>query len=260
MSVRWDYAITESGQALLAGLAGKTLKITKAACSKAVASGSLESLTELTNYAMDMSIAEYTSDGATAKMRFALDNTAVTQRFNLYQIGVYAKSYVGGTDPDPGDIGILYQIWQTSLPDIIYSNSESPGTVRDYLGAVDVGNASSVDVNIDPAAYVRYTNFHTVELLVDQHTQQLEDLIVETGSAALTNTKQYPFNDSSLTVTLATPRKNLNYMAYAEVINSSGSVESVEVYDKQLNGFKIRFIGSAASAQINYFISGGMQS
>lgn len=258
--MRWEYAITEQGQAILAGLAGKTLKITKAACSKAVSSGPLESLTELADYAMDMSIAEYTSEGATAKMRFALENTAVAQRFNLYQIGVYAKSYAGGTDPDPEDAGVLYQVWQTSLPDIIYSNEESPGTVRDYLGTVDVGNASLVDVNIDPAAYVRYTTFHTVELLVDQHTQQLENLIVEMGTVALTNNKQYPFNDSATTVNLAAPRENLNYMVHAEAVSSTGSVEAVEVYDKQLNGFKIRFIGSASEAQINYYVSGGMQS
>lgn len=257
---RWTFAVTEQGQALLAGLAGKKLKITKAVCGKAAAPGSLESLTQLTSYAMDIAITDSSSDGSTAKMRFTLDNTAVAQRFNLYQIGVYARSYAGDVDPAPEDSGILLQVWETNLPDIIYSGAEAPGTVRDYLGSVDVGNASTVDIPVDPAAYVRYNRFHQVELLVDQHTKQLENLIVETGTVSLTNTKQYPFNDSALTVTLAAPRKSLNYMVHAEVISSSGSVESVEAYDKQLNGFKIRFTGSAASAQINYFVSGGMQS
>nr|WP_319487231.1 hypothetical protein [uncultured Caproiciproducens sp.] len=257
---RWNYAVTEQGQALLAGLAGKTLKITKAVCGKAAATDPLESLTQLTDYAMDIAITDNTSDGATAKMRFTLDNTAVTQRFNLYQIGVYAKSYAEKADPAPDDSGILLQVWQTNLPDIVYSNAESPGTVRDYLGSVDVGNASSVDIPVDPAAYVRYTRFHEVELLVDQHTQQFQNLIVEMGTVNLANTKQYPFNDSAVSINLTTPRKNLNYMVHAEAVSSNGSVESVEVYDKQINGFKIRFSGSAASAQINYFVSGGMQS
>jgi hypothetical protein len=257
---RWTFAVTGQGQALLAGLDGKKLKITKAVCGKAAATGDLESLTQLTDYAMDMSITDSSSDGAMAKMRFTLINAAVTQRFSLYQIGVYAKSYTGDTDPDPSDNGILLQVWQTTLPDIIYTNTEAPGTVRDYLGSVDVGNASTVDIPVDPAAYVRYSQFHTVELLVDQHTQQLANLIVEMGTVALTNSKKYPFNDSAVTVTLATPRKNLNYMVHAEVISSSGSVEAVEAFDKQLNGFKIGFTGSATAAQANYFVSGGMQS
>lgn len=256
---RWTFAVTTQGQTLLAGLAGKKLKITKAVCGKAVATGDLEALTQMTDYAMDMSITDSTSDGATAKMRFTLDNKAVTQRFNLYQIGVYAKSYTGDADPDPSDTGILLQVWQTALPDIIYTNTEAPGTVRDYLGSVDVGNASAVDIPVDPAAYVRYNQFHIVELLVNQHTQQLANLIVEMGTVNLVNSEQYPFNNSAVTVTLATSRKNLDYMVHAEVVSSSGSVESVEAYDKQLNGFKIGFTGSATAAQINYFVSGGMQ-
>ena len=257
---RWDYAVTAQGQALLAGLDGKTLKITKAVCGKASTTDALETLTALTDYAMDLSITESTSDGATAKIRFSLDNAQVTEKFSLYQIGVYAKSYTGADDPDPADAGILLQVWQTTLPDIIYSATEAPGTVRDYLGSVDVGNASAVDVPVDPAAYVRYSQYHETELLVAQHDQDLKNLIVEAGTVALTNSKQYPFNDSAVTVTLATPRLNLNYLVHAEVVSSSGSVESVEAFDKQLNGFKIGFTGSATSAQVNYFVSGGMQS
>lgn len=149
------------------------------------------------------------------------------------------------------------------MPNITTPFLGTDGAKRDNF------NAKIADINAhgnDTTAHTTQADKDKIEIaaqsatIVGQHTQQLENLIIEAGSVALINTKQYPFNDSALTVTLATLRENLNYMVYAELVSSNGSVEAVEVYDRQLNGFKIKFIGSAASSQINYFVSGGMQS
>ncbi|HEX2986109.1 MAG TPA: phage tail protein [Caproiciproducens sp.] len=80
----------------------------------------------------------------------------------------------------------------------------------------------------------------------------------EVGTVTLNNTKVYPFSDSDTTINLITARNNLDYTVETEVVSSTGSVERVEVYGKQLNGFKIRFLGSGTAATIKYYVRGGL--
>lgn len=81
----------------------------------------------------------------------------------------------------------------------------------------------------------------------------------EKGSVTITNNQAYPFNAGSATVALGTPRENLDYIITTEVSAAAGNVQAVEVYDKQLNGFKIRYDGSATSVTVKYYVTGGMQ-
>ena len=81
----------------------------------------------------------------------------------------------------------------------------------------------------------------------------------EKGSVTITNNQAYPFNAGIATVALGTPRKNLDYIANVEIAAAVGNVQAIEVYDKQLNGFKIRYEGSATSVTIKYYVTGGMQ-
>lgn len=81
----------------------------------------------------------------------------------------------------------------------------------------------------------------------------------EKGSVTLSNSQAYPFNSGDATVALAVPRQNMDYIIHTEIAAASGSVQAVEVYDKQLNGFKIRYDGSALSVTIKYYVTGGMQ-
>jgi hypothetical protein len=93
---------------------------------------------------------------------------------------------------------------------------------------------------------------------VMQHKRALTDLEGESRQVTLTNNQQYPFNNSVQTVSLTKPRDTLNYTVATEVVSSNGFVGRVEVYDKQLNGFKIRYTGSATSATIKCIVQGGM--
>ena len=52
-----------------------------------------------------------------------------------------------------------------------------------------------------------------------------------------------------MTVPIKEKRSNLDYVVEVEIVSSNGNVEQIEVFDKQLNGFKIRFTGSAKSAE-----------
>ena len=86
----------------------------------------------------------------------------------------------------------------------------------------------------------------------------LGDLEGEIGEVTLTNSDTFPFNNSIKTIALAKPRDNMDYRITAEVISTNGSVGHVKVSDKQLNGFKIEFTGSATSITVKYYVQGGM--
>lgn len=78
-----------------------------------------------------------------------------------------------------------------------------------------------------------------------------------TGTATLTNTGTFPFNDSQTTVAITT-RDNVNYAVDIVVTASNGNVGDIIVSDKLTNGFKVEFTGSATSVTIKYVILGGM--
>lgn len=80
----------------------------------------------------------------------------------------------------------------------------------------------------------------------------------ETGSVTLTNTMQFPFNNSIVTVPLTVTRDNLNYIV--EVIKvepTGGPAGDVDISERQVNGFKIAYTGSASSVKVTYAVIGG---
>lgn len=88
--------------------------------------------------------------------------------------------------------------------------------------------------------------------------QQVAD---ETGEAiilTLTNSEQYPFNNSVKTVALKNARNHLNYTVSAEVMEyGGGCVGNIEVTEKLANGFKIAHTGSAKEVKLKVFVKGG---
>ncbi|WP_339060100.1 hypothetical protein [Tepidibacillus marianensis] len=84
------------------------------------------------------------------------------------------------------------------------------------------------------------------------------EFLNEVQTITLTNSQKFPFNNSLYTVSLVTPRKTLNYDVSWEVTTANGNVGDITVTDKQLNGFKIAFDGSATSVTLKIRIKGGM--
>lgn len=80
----------------------------------------------------------------------------------------------------------------------------------------------------------------------------------EVVTVELTNSESYPFNNSEKTIPLIVQRVNTAYTVHATVLESDGSVGDVIVSDKLVNGFKIRYDGSAKSARLELIIKGGM--
>lgn len=90
---------------------------------------------------------------------------------------------------------------------------------------------------------------------MDGQMQKLR--VVETGSTTMTNSLEFPFNNSRKTVALVTPQANSDYLVDVEVDEVNGNVGEVIVSSRMTNGFAIEYTGSATSVTVNYFVIGG---
>ncbi|GHU69724.1 hypothetical protein FACS1894184_14190 [Clostridia bacterium] len=84
------------------------------------------------------------------------------------------------------------------------------------------------------------------------------DTAYEVKSLTLTNTVEYPFNNSARTVALSTNRLKNDYSVYPEVKSGPLNPGDVVITDRLLNGFKVAYTGSAPSIDINLYVQGGM--
>ena len=92
---------------------------------------------------------------------------------------------------------------------------------------------------------------------------RIEDLekatVQETGTVTLTNSQSFPFNNSIVTVPLTNVRDNLYYVV--EIISvvpaGGGNAGEIVVSERQVNGFKMAFTGSASSVAVTYAVIGG---
>ena len=91
------------------------------------------------------------------------------------------------------------------------------------------------------------------------HERDLKNLNGEQGETTLTNSLEYPFNNSEKTIALAIRRDKADYTVEIDIGNTA-NVGQVRVFDKQLNGFKIAHTGSAASVPVKYVVRGGFYS
>lgn len=90
---------------------------------------------------------------------------------------------------------------------------------------------------------------------VENKVEGLAGEIIET---TLTNSKEYPFNNSKKTVALKTPRGNLDYTVFVESsTEDAGGIGEIKITDKQLNGFKIEFTGTAKEVSVKCTVQGG---
>lgn len=96
-------------------------------------------------------------------------------------------------------------------------------------------------------------------LAVLHHEATLKGLVGVSGTVIVTNTQTYPFNNSGKTVALSPARNTAEYGVDVEVLEETGGQAGhVIVYDKLVNGFKIRFTGSASAVTVKYVVQGGI--
>lgn len=114
--------------------------------------------------------------------------------------------------------------------------------------AAHFNNAEEGISDNDPAA----------RLMLLALSRTIDEVDTEVQTVTLTNTKSYPFNNSDVTVALETARNDTSYTVEATVGDHEGCVGDVTVHDQALNGFKVKYDGSATSVTITLRIKGGM--
>ena len=80
----------------------------------------------------------------------------------------------------------------------------------------------------------------------------------EEGTVILTNNQKFPFNDSAVSVPLKSEQKNIGYTVLPEIVSAEGNPGEISVSDKQVNGFKLGYTGSASSVVVKYIVMGGL--
>jgi len=91
-----------------------------------------------------------------------------------------------------------------------------------------------------------------------QWQNEADALVCEEGQVTLTNTQKFPFNDSLKSVALVNTQKNTKYAVIPELISANGNAGEVTASEKQVNGFKLAFSGSATTATVKYIVIGGI--
>lgn len=94
---------------------------------------------------------------------------------------------------------------------------------------------------------------------VTLHANQIiKKLTGEVVLATLTNSLEYPFNNSKKTVALSRSRDTLDYTVDVEATSvGGGSVGQIVITEKQLNGFKIEHTGGAKNVSVKCVVRGG---
>ena len=158
-----------------------------------------------------------------------------------------------------------YRYTETDNGDGTIEHVPSPGTVLQAGTPQNATNFNKIEDGICDARLAEdifYQYQKNKEMTIDGRLDDHDaEFTAETGTVTLTNSNKvfFAFNDSGQTVALQTNRKTLNYDVEVAVTSSSGGqVGDVTVYDKQLNGFKLKFEGSAASVVVAYKVRGGM--
>ena len=145
--------ITDAGFSLLRAAPGHKLIYTRAVCGSGhVEKTQLATLTEVTDYVMDLSIVEFGPTESAATFRLQLDNSKAPKEFQLHQIGIYAK-LLDGEQELIGET--LIQIMQYEAPDIVRAVPH----ISEFVVNVLLGQAETVEGIIDMAAYVSIRQF-----------------------------------------------------------------------------------------------------
>ena len=131
----------------------------------------------------------------------------------------------------------------------------SPGKVKKQGTPQNATNFNTMDLAALEAMLMASENNRNLL----QVWRELDGLTGEKIQVTLTNSQQYPRNNSKKTVQLMTAKNNKDYTIECEVVSvTGGAVGEFEFSDKLLNGFKVAFTGSASQVVVNCYVRGGI--
>lgn len=134
-------------------------------------------------------------------------------------------------------------------------HTPSPGRTLQEGTAQSATNFNKMEAGIIGALELSNENSRMIASIQNR----LAGIIGRTLQVKLTNSQAYPFNSSGSTVQLSPPLNLKDYTIAPEVVSvTGGALGDVEFYDKMLNGFKVRFTGSAKNVTLNLYVRGGV--
>ena len=135
---------------------------------------------------------------------------------------------------------------------------KAPGEIIQAGTPINAANLNCMDEGIQEAALIGAEAIRSLR----QTELALIDEIGFFVTVSLTNTLQYPFNNSQKTITFPAEliRNSADYAVIPELVSSDGMIKEIVITSKLLNGFKVAYTGSAASATIRLFVKGGRTS
>lgn len=214
-------------------------------------------------------------NSATVYLKFIISNKQpsgnLAAGYYVKEIGIFAH------DPNEGEI--LYAIATAVINQWDYLpayNDLLPSTITIEF-YTEVNNAETVYLKAGGGASVTQEDFEKYvkdtarkqEVFNEQAAAiaimelkiaktQLKRLQGEVITSVLTNTQEWPFNNSQRTLALVTPMDNLDYIVDVEhVADNTGAVGEIRITDKQLNGFKIAYTGTAKRVTVKCIARGG---
>ena len=93
--------------------------------------------------------------------------------------------------------------------------------------------------------------------VVFKNQKRLDNVDGEVITRTLTKTKDFNINNYVQTEAIASQRDTLDYRVDVEVQGDVVNVGDVVVFDKQQNGFKVKYTGSAPSVTVKLYVRGG---
>ena len=143
---------------------------------------------------------------------------------------------------------------ETDLGNNLIQHDPAPGEIVQEGTPLNAANMNLLDTAALQAIMMGSLNTSLLRQLSDKVDAQAGEQIEVT----LTNSQQYPFNNSNKAVQLGTNRNKKNYTVLVEVLSSEGGgVGEILVTNKLLNGFQIAYTGAASSVTVNCIVQGG---
>lgn len=143
---------------------------------------------------------------------------------------------------------------ETDLGNNLVQHDPAPGEVVQEGTPLNAANMNLLDTAALQAIMLGSLNVSFLRQLSDKVEAQAGEQIEVT----LTNTQQYPFNNSNKAVQLGTNRNKKNYTVLVEILSSEGGgVGEIIISNKLLNGFQIAYTGAASSVTVNCIVQGG---
>lgn len=157
----WESTVlTDKGVALQAKLIdGQSLSITKAMTGAAkVPIVNLRQQTSVTDGGTMITLQPVRVEGNRMVVPLLLENMALEESYNLWQVGIYAQ------DPEEGEI--LYCLAQASEAKHIPSAAEGPGFSITWDFCFKTSNTAPFDINLNPVGLMNIEQYqvHTAEI------------------------------------------------------------------------------------------------